>query len=67
MTKYVCSSDKNIQDILIPSCLNALMNCSKCFNIDIVMLSILAMDNAKAVKIQQLCYLPSIKKSVVPI
>ena len=37
--KYACSSDNNIQNSLIMSRLNDLMNCYKRFNVDIIKLN----------------------------
>ena len=46
MIKYVCSSDINVQHLGMSSHLNALMNCWRRFNVDIMNLYISALDHA---------------------
>ena len=55
----VCQSDNNIQDLSILSCLNDLTNC---FNVDIMMLYISAMDHARNLKFNSFVQLSSINE-----
>ena len=52
----------NIQDLLISSCLNDLTNCSRGFNVDIMMLYISGRDQARKLNFNNYVYLPSINK-----
>ena len=50
MIEYVCSSDNNIQNLLISSRLTDPMDCQRRFNVDIMWLYISAMDNVMRLK-----------------
>ena len=51
-----------MQDLLISSCLNDLMNCKRRFNVDIMMFYISGRDHARMVKFNIYVHLPSINK-----
>ena len=62
MIKYDCSSDNNIQDLLISSRLNDLTNCQRRFNVEFMMLCISGRDHARKLKFSSYVHLPSINK-----
>ena len=62
MIKYVYQSDKNIQDLLISSCLNDLTNCWRWFNVDIMLFYISARDQARKLKLSSYVHIPPINK-----
>ena len=48
---------------IISSCLNDFTNCGRCFNVNIMMLYISAMDHAKKLKFSSYVHLPFINKT----
>ena len=60
--KYVCKSNNNIQDLLIPSRLNDLRTCCRHFHVDTMMLYISVRDHARKLKFSSYVHLPSINK-----
>ena len=60
--KHVGSSDISVQLFLISSRLNDLMNCYRCFNVDIIKLYISALDEARKLKLRYCVNLPFVNK-----